>query len=124
MYKNDHNAPSSECLRRCPSSLSHLVWGWWIFLKGVVSNVKDHSQLVYPNICLQEQICEHLGDWAPEVVQQQNYQKTPLLHYFVCSQMPELSNILVRNYLFLKNYVISEGAVFHNVLYYQQIVPY
>ena len=29
--------------------------------------------------------------------------------------------ILVRNYLFLKNYVTSEGAVFHNVLYYQQL---
>ena len=27
----------------------------------------------------------------------------------------------VRNYLFLKNYVTSEGAVSHNVLYYQQL---
>ena len=27
------------------------------------------------------------------------------------------SNILVRNYFFLKNYVTSEGAVSHNVLY-------
>ena len=27
----------------------------------------------------------------------------------------------VRNYLFLKNYVILEGAVSHNVLYYQQL---
>ena len=29
--------------------------------------------------------------------------------------------ILVRNYFFLKNYVSSEGAVSHNVLYYQQL---
>ena len=49
----------------------------------------------------------------------------------VCFQMPwirDLSwglefnlNILVRNYFFLKNYVTSEGAVSHNVLYYQQL---
>ena len=31
------------------------------------------------------------------------------------------SNILVRNYFFLKNYVTSEGAVSQNVLYYQQL---
>ena len=31
------------------------------------------------------------------------------------------SNILVRNYFFLKNYVTSEGAVSHNVLYHQQL---
>ena len=31
------------------------------------------------------------------------------------------SNILVRNYFFLKNYVTSEGDVSHNVLYYQQL---
>ena len=31
------------------------------------------------------------------------------------------SNILVGNYFFLKNYVTSEGAVFHNVLYYKQL---
>ncbi len=29
--------------------------------------------------------------------------------------------ILVRSYLFLKNYVTSEGVVSHNVLYYQQL---
>ena len=32
-------------------------------------------------------------------------EKTPLLHYFVCFQ----------------NYITSEGAVSHNVLYYQQL---
>ena len=31
------------------------------------------------------------------------------------------SNILARNYLFLKYYITSEGAVSHNVLYYQQL---
>ena len=30
-------------------------------------------------------------------------------------------NILVRIYFFLKNYVTSEKAVHHNVLYYQQL---
>ena len=29
--------------------------------------------------------------------------------------------MLVRNYFFLENYVTSEGAVSHNVLYYQQL---
>ena len=38
----------------------------------------------------------------------------------------ELSNsiqifILVRSYIFLKNYVTSEVAVSHNVFYYQQL---
>ena len=31
------------------------------------------------------------------------------------------SNISVKNYFFLKNYTTSEGAVSHNVLYYQQL---
>ena len=30
-------------------------------------------------------------------------------------------SLLVRNYLFLKNQVTSEGAVADNVLYYQQL---
>ena len=54
-------------------------------------------------------------------------EKTPLLHKFVCFQMLIKASglksfiIWVRNYLFLKNYVTSEGAVSHNVLYYQQL---
>ena len=54
-------------------------------------------------------------------------EKTPLLHNFVCFQMHnkrlQLKSFIiwVRNYLFLKNYVTSEGAVSHNVLYYQQL---
>ena len=48
---------------------------------------------------------------------------------FVCFLMPQKAsgqksfNIRVRNYLFLKNYVTSEGAVSHNVVYYQQLSP-
>ena len=40
-------------------------------------------------------------------------EKTPLLDEFVC--------VLVKIYLFLKNYVTSEGVVSHNVLYYHQL---
>ena len=29
--------------------------------------------------------------------------------------------ILVENYFFLENYVTSEGAISHNVLYYQRL---
>ena len=31
------------------------------------------------------------------------------------------TNVLVGNYFFLENYFTSEGAVSHNVLYYQQL---
>ena len=59
-------------------------------------------------------------------------EKTPLLLKCVCFQMskkilqkfrPELKpfNNGVRNYLFLINYVPSEGAAFNNVLYHQQL---
>ena len=55
-------------------------------------------------------------------------EKTPLSHEVVCFQMLDFkwglkinSNILLRNYFFLKNYVTSEGAVSHNVFYYQQL---
>ena len=37
----------------------------------------------------------------------------------VCFQSD--SNIIVRNYLFLKNFVTSEGAISHNVVYYSQL---
>ena len=59
-------------------------------------------------------------------------EKTPLSHEVVCFQMLDFgtsksnsevsksnSNILVENYFFLENYVTSEGAVSHNVSYYQ-----
>ena len=65
-------------------------------------------------------------NWSSKL-QENNEEKTPLLHKFVCFQMPNQTSglksiiIWVRNYLFLKNYVTSEGAVSHNVLYYQQL---
>ena len=57
-------------------------------------------------------------------------EKTPLSHEVVCFQMLDFGTsksnlrsqiILVENYFFLENYVTSEGAVSHNVLYYQQL---
>ena len=54
-------------------------------------------------------------------------EKTPLLNEFVCFQIGIKGSsykyfiIWVRIYLFLKNYVASEGVVTHNVLYYQQL---
>ena len=57
-------------------------------------------------------------------------EKNALVAQVVCFEMldfetsksnPEVSksnsNILVRNYFFLKNYATSKGAVSHNVLY-------
>ena len=58
-------------------------------------------------------------------------EKTPLSHEVVCFQMLDFETSksnsevsksnLVENYFFLENYVTSEGAVSHNVLYYQQL---
>ena len=51
-------------------------------------------------------------------------EKTPLLHKLVCFHDAlglNLFDIWVRNYLDLKNYVTSKGAVFHIDLYYQQL---
>ena len=61
-------------------------------------------------------------------------EETPMSHEVVCFQMLDFgtsksnseisksnSNILVRIYFFLKNYIISEGDVSHNVSYYQQL---
>ena len=60
-------------------------------------------------------------------------EKTPLSHEVVCFQIlisrPQILNLRFRNqiilknqkYFFLQNYVTSEGAVSHNVLYYQPL---
>ena len=59
-------------------------------------------------------------------------EKTPLSHEVVCFVMLdfETSNSkkiwglkikFEENYFFLKNYVTSEGAISHNVLYYQPL---
>ena len=58
-----------------------------------------------------------------EVARKRWEQKTPSLDEFVCFQIEiwKYFTILVRNYLFLKIYVTSEGAVPDNVLYYQKL---
>ena len=49
-------------------------------------------------------------------------EKTLLSHEVGCFQMLEIKfKYFVENYFFLENYVTSEGAVSHNVLYYQQL---
>ena len=57
-------------------------------------------------------------------------EKTPLSHEVVRFQMldfetsnskSEVSKSNRENYFFLENYVTSEGAVSHNVLYYQPL---
>ena len=63
------------------------------------------------------------------------HRETPLSHEFVCFQMLDFrtsksnsevpkpnSNISLENYYFLEKYVTLEGAVSHNVLYYQQLL--
>ena len=61
-------------------------------------------------------------------VAREKLKKNTHLHKFVCFQVPNINKgfsssglasfiIWVRNYLFLKKYVTSEGAVSHNVLY-------
>ena len=61
-------------------------------------------------------------------------EKTPLSHEIVCFQMLDFEtsksnsevsksnlNNLVENYFLLENYFTSDGAVSHNVSYYQQL---
>ena len=54
-------------------------------------------------------------------------EKTPLSHEVVCVLMLDFetsnskSEVSKSNYFFLENYVTSEGAVSHNVSYYQQL---
>ena len=63
-----------------------------------------------------------LGLNRSSTLQENNSLKTPLLHKLLCSHMPEKSlTVLLRNYLFLNNYVNTERAVSHNVLHYQQL---
>ena len=45
-----------------------------------------------------------------------------MLDFETSNSNSEVSKIkFVENYVFLDNYVTSEGAVSHNVLYYQQL---
>ena len=60
-------------------------------------------------------------------MQVNNERKNTYVAQYVCASRcikttsAEVFFFLVRNYLFLKNYVTSEGAVSHTVLYYQQL---
>ena len=57
-------------------------------------------------------------------------EKTPLAHEVVCFQMLDFetsnskSEVSKSNDFFLENYVTSEGAVSHNVLYITAITHY
>ena len=67
-------------------------------------------------------------DWSSKLqeINERKEQKTPLLHYFVCFQMHTKAPAAEVEYylsekLPLSQTVISEGAVSHNVLFYQQL---
>ena len=48
-------------------------------------------------------------------------EKTPRVSHVWKAPGPKSLNVWVTIYLCLKNYVTSEGAISHNVLYYQQL---
>ena len=81
--------------------------------------VKDqYSHLVYPNICIEKKTVKtQFGR------RENNRRKTPLSHKlcaFRClNSRPQLRSRIQFKFLyfFLKNYVTSEQAVSHNVLY-------
>ena len=61
-----------------------------------------------------------LLNWSSKLQERNERKKHPCFTIFVWFQMNnKLFIIWVRNYL--KNYITSEGAVSHNVLYYQQL---
>ena len=107
-----------------PSKINRMV------VKTLLVIVKDQSShLVYLNICIKQQTCENLssiGRRSWEIIMKA---KTPLSHEVLCFQMRWINsrpqNLILRsrnqirreNYFFLENYVTSEGAVSHNVLY-------
>ena len=84
-----------------------------------------------------KQTCKNLSSicrWSCEIVMKK---KTPLSHHghtklfdFRCLiSRPQILNLrsqieikFVENYIFLENYVTPEGAVPHNVLYYQPLI--
>ena len=63
-----------------------------------------------------------IGHQSWEKVMKEKNTLVGMLDEFVCFQI-EINSfiILVRNYLYFKFYATSEGAVSHNVLYYQQL---
>ena len=78
--------------------------------------LKDqYSHLVYPNICIEKQICEIYDSFHHRSWQTILTEKHPCCLNVCAFRMPKRASGL---YAFLKNYVTSEGAVSHNVLYY------
>ena len=94
--------------------------------------VKDQSShLLYLNICTKQQICENLNSMGSQNCEINNGRKNTLV-----TRSCVLSDAWFRDlkinfwglsikfkyfYFFLENFVTSEGAVSHNVLYYQQL---
>ena len=66
-------------------------------------------------------LCEHIDSMSSKL-QENNETNKNLLHKLLCFQM---SNTCKRinpgfNYIILKNYITSEGAISHKNVYYQQ----
>ena len=88
----------------------------------------QYSHLVYLNICIKPQTCETLGSISSKLQEKKREKKHP-----VCTTLCAFSRrkikgsswsrliFWVRHYLFLKDYVTSEGAVSQNVLCYKQL---
>ena len=64
------------------------------------------------------QILVQIGRRSCEIIVKE---KIPLSHEVVCFQMLDFDTSKSNWNIFLENYVTSEGAVSHNVLYYQQL---
>ena len=67
-------------------------------------------------------------NWSSKLRDNNERKKKTLSHQLVCFQMLDFGTSiwgleikLVENYFFLENYVTSEGAVYHRVLYYQPL---
>ena len=72
-----------------------------------------HARLVYPNIRIDNNSVKMLPHMSSKL-QKYKERKNDLVD-------TGLLIFWVWNYLFLKNYITSERAVAHNVLYYQQL---
>ena len=93
----------------------------------MVNDKDQSSRLVY----LKQQTCENLSSIGRRNCEITMKEKTLLTHKVVCFQMLDFETsfyiLRSRNQIrmqityFLENYVTSEGAVSHNVLYYQSL---
>ena len=86
------------------------------------------------SLCVSQNLhtCENFNSIGRRSCETIMEEKTPLLHEVVCNQVLEFetsiwnsevsksnSNILVRHNFFFENDVTSEGAISHNIVYYQ-----